>query len=58
MVEFIYNKTKNMNTSPMLFKFHYGYYSCFFFEDNTDPCLRFCSAKKRVKKLKDLMFIY
>lgn len=42
----------------MFFDFYYGYHPFVLFEDEINPHLRFNSAKKLAKKLKELMLIY
>ena len=40
MTEFIYNNTKNTNTSYIFFELNYKYYFCIFYKKNFDLCLK------------------
>lgn len=58
MPKFAYNNANNASISYILFKLKYNNYLCIFFEDNTDPCLKFQSTNKLVNNLRDLILIY
>ena len=55
MAEFIYNNAKNASTSHTSFELNCGYHPKVSFEKDINFCLRFCSANKLAKKLKELM---
>lgn len=56
-MEFVYNNTKNVSTSHMLFELNYQYHPRISFEDKTDPHSKSYSVNKLVKKLRNLMSI-
>ena len=57
MAKFAYNNAKNAITGNMLFKLNCGYYSCVFFEEDTNLCSWSKSANKLLAKLWDLMIV-
>ena len=57
MAEFAYNNAKNFSTGHTLFELNCGYYSCIFFEKDTDPCFKSKSADELSAALQDLMTV-
>lgn len=57
IIKFTYNNTKNASISHMAFGLQHDYYFCILFEDEINPLLRFNSADKLAKKLKNLILI-
>ena len=55
MAKFAYNNAKNASINHILFKLNCSYYPRVSFKENVNPYLRFCSANKLVKKLRELI---
>lgn len=58
IVKFAYNNAKNMTTDHISFEFNCNYHLFISFEDETNPCLKFRSANKLAKELRNLILIY
>ena len=58
MAEFAYHNTKNVSIGHTFFKLNCGYQPRVSFEENINPCLKFCSANELTKELKELMEVY
>lgn len=57
IAEFVYNNAKHTSIDHTVFKPNCGYHPGMLFEDEVNPCSRFCSANKLAKKLRELMLI-
>lgn len=57
MLEFIYNNVKNIITKYIVFMLNDNYYSCIFFKNNINPCLKSYSANRLLSELKKLISI-
>ena len=58
MIEFAYDNAKNASIGYTSLNLNCGYYLYIFFEDDTNSHPKSYLAKKSIKKLRDLMFIY
>lgn len=58
MAEFVYNNTKNMTISHLLFKLNNIYNSQISFKDKSDLFLKFQLFNKYVKKIRELMMSF
>lgn len=58
MAKFIYNNTKNTNTSNTSFELNYMYYPKALYEDEINSCLKSRSVNDLAKELRKLMEIY
>ena len=57
IAEFAYNNAKNTSTSHTFFELNCDFHPQVFFENDVDPCFKFCSTNKLAKELRELIDI-
>lgn len=58
MIKFVYNMSKNINTSQTSFKLNYGTHSHIFFDNKVDLYLKSHSVNELAQETKSQMFVY